>query len=95
MHYVQGFPRCEETLSGKFIWNEDDPVNGINVPIWKQLEFDVECTEDSDCDRQCRDNFNKAEYVPTKFGKKKCYAYKVNYKIYTLGTEECLFGGRV
>ena len=31
---VLAFPQCQESKSGKFIWNSDDPINGIDVPVW-------------------------------------------------------------
>jgi len=75
MKQVKNFPVCSETESGKFIWNDDDPVNGINVPVWKQLEYDIDCGEDEECDSYCRNSYN-AEFINGKLGKK-CYAYNV------------------
>jgi hypothetical protein len=75
MKLVKNFPRCTETESGKFIWNEDDPINGINVPVWKQLAYDIDCGDDVECDNLCLSQYS-AEYINGKKGKK-CYAYRV------------------
>jgi len=75
MKEVSSFPVCMENASGKFIWNVDDPTNGIDVPIWKQYEYDVDCGDDSQCDDICNRNYN-ALFINGKLGKK-CYAYKV------------------
>jgi hypothetical protein len=75
MKTVKDFPRCKETESGKFIWNVGDPVNGIDIPVWKQLEYDVDCGDDVECDDYCLREYN-AEYINGKLGKK-CFAYEV------------------
>jgi hypothetical protein len=75
MKIVKNFPRCTQTESGKFIWNDDDPVNGINVPVWKQLDYDIDCSDDEQCDYLCQNQY-KGEYINGKIGKK-CYAYQV------------------
>jgi len=75
MKYVKNFPRCSATESGKFIWNVDDPVFGVNVPVWKQLVYDVDCGDDQECDNLCFTQYN-AEFINGKNGKK-CYAYQV------------------
>jgi hypothetical protein len=53
MKAVKGFDRCQETLSGKFIWNSDDPKYGIDVPVWKQKYIDVDCGDEEDCKNTC------------------------------------------
>lgn len=84
MKLVGGFPQCRETLSGKFIWNEGDSIYGVDVPVWKQFEYDVDCADDEDCVSYCRSNYN-GEFVHGKLGKK-CYSYRVllNTIIYVL-----------
>lgn len=74
MKAVKGFPRCKETESGKFIWNVDDPEFGVDVPVWKQKSFEIDCTDEADCNRYC-DSYN-AEFVKGK-NTKKCYSYEV------------------
>lgn len=75
MRPVINFPRCKETLTGKFIWNEDDPEWGIDTPAWIQKEYDVDCYDKEDCDEYCRKNYN-ALFVQGKKGKK-CYGYDI------------------
>jgi hypothetical protein len=74
MKPVGGFPRCTSSESGKFIWNDDDPVYGINVPVWKQKSVDIDCTNDEECNNYCRSI--KAEFVNGKLAKK-CYSYDI------------------
>lgn len=75
MQVVEGFDRCTETQSGKFIWNEYDPVNGVNVPVWKQYDYNVDCGDDEECDGICKDTYG-AIYIKGKKGKK-CYGYEI------------------
>jgi hypothetical protein len=75
MKPVLDFPRCKTTESGKFIWNSEDPEYGIDIPVWKQHAFDIDCTDEEDCDRACDSKFN-AEFVNGKT-KKKCYSYDI------------------
>ena len=75
MKSVRNFPRCTETESGKFIWNDDDPLYGINIPVWKQIEYDVDCGTEQSCDNICDSDY-EAIYINGKLGKK-CYAYQV------------------
>jgi hypothetical protein len=74
MKPVSGFPACKETLSGKFIWNNDDPVNGVDVPVWKQSSFEVDCTDEEDCVKSC--SSLNAQFVQGK-SKKMCYSYDI------------------
>jgi len=69
---VEGFPPCFEAQSGKFIWNDDDPITGIDVPSWIQIEHDVDCTDDDDCQSAC--DYYDALYLNGIKGKK-CYGY--------------------
>lgn len=74
MKPVEGFPRCKETLSGQFIWNVDDPIYGIDVPVWIQKSEDIDCTDEDDCNRYC--NSLQAEFVNGR-NSKKCYSYDI------------------
>lgn len=71
---VKGFPQCLESISGKFIWNVDDPINGLDVPAWTQKEIDVDCTDEEDCRSTCDDYY--ALYLNGKRGKK-CFSYMI------------------
>jgi hypothetical protein len=71
---VNGFPQCEESKSGAFIWNSEDPVNGIDVPAWTQKETDVDCTDTEDCISTCADL--DGLYLNGKRGKK-CFSYEI------------------
>jgi hypothetical protein len=73
MKPVIGFPKCKETVSGKLIWNSDDPTFGIDVPVWRQKTMDIDCTDKEDCDRYC-DSYNSV-YVQGK-NSKRCYSYE-------------------
>lgn len=71
---VLGFPQCLESISGKFIWNSEDPINGLDVPAWTQEEISVDCTDEEDCQSTC-DEYD-ALYLNGKKGKK-CFSYKI------------------
>jgi len=75
MKLVKNFPRCSQTVTGKFLWSDSDPISGINIPVWKQLEYDISCSEEADCTALCKDSYN-GQYIGSKRGNK-CYAYKV------------------
>ena len=75
MKVVNGFPQCKETISGKFIWNTGDPINGVDVPAWKQKSDKIECGDDEECVNYCRDSYN-GEYVNGRL-EKRCYSYQV------------------
>jgi hypothetical protein len=74
MKRVGNFPKCRSAESGKFIWNLDDPVYGINIPVWKQKSIDIDCTSEEDCNKICSDK--NAIYVNGRFSKK-CYYYDI------------------
>lgn len=74
MKRVQGFPNCTETLSGKFIWNEEDPVNGVDIPVWIQHMFEADCSDD-ECDDYCANKFNGV--FVNGVNKHVCYSYDV------------------
>lgn len=71
---VLNFPQCKEAVSGKFMWNDDDPKTGIDVPVWTQHEKEIDCTDQEDCESSCKE-FN-AIYLNGRKGKK-CYSYKI------------------
>jgi hypothetical protein len=79
MKLVGGFPRCKETESGKFIWNNGDTEFGVDVPAWKQISYDIDCGDELECIETCRSYYN-AEYINGKKGKK-CYAYQVKFDL--------------
>lgn len=71
---VKGTPQCEMSKSGKFIWNEEDSIFGIDVPAWSQSEMDVDCTDQEDCESTCEGY--DALFLNGKRGKK-CFSYKI------------------
>jgi hypothetical protein len=75
MKSVMGFPRCKESLSGKFIWNKDDPIYGIDVPVWKQNSIDLECSDVTECESYCDSSYNGI-FVNGRTSKK-CYTYEI------------------
>jgi len=75
MKPVLNFSQCSETLSDKFIWNEDDSIFGLDVPAWKQKVYDAYCEGDKDCEYYCQSNFG-ALFKDGKRGKK-CYSYEI------------------
>lgn len=76
MKEVTNFPVCEETVTKKFIWNDEDSQNGVDVPVWIQHSYDIDCADELDCEENCKYYYN-ALYVEGKRGKK-CYAYEAN-----------------
>ena len=74
MKPVTGFPECKEASTGKFIWNSDDPLNGIDVPVWRQKVMEVDCTNEEDCDSLCT-SYNSV-YIGGR-NTKRCYSYEV------------------
>jgi hypothetical protein len=74
MKPVNNFPMCREAATGKFIWNSDDPLYGIDVPVWKQKAMDIDCTDEEECNKYC-DSYG-AEFVQGK-NSKKCYSYDI------------------
>jgi hypothetical protein len=75
MKEIVNFPQCEETKSGKFIWNSQDSNYGMDIPVWTQKAYDIDCTNEFECDFYC-EKYYKAEFVNGKRGKK-CYSYLV------------------
>lgn len=74
MKHMEGFDLCEQTKDNRIVWNDDDPRYGVDIPVWTQTSYDVDCTDDADCDSYCQ-SYN-AEYVNGLKGKK-CYAYDI------------------
>ena len=74
MKPIEGFEKCQQVESGKITWNSDDPQYGVDIPVWKQNSYDVDCTDEEDCDNYCK-SYN-AEYVKGIKGKK-CYSYEI------------------
>jgi hypothetical protein len=88
MKPVTGFDRCKETESGKLVWNSNDPEFGVNVPIWKQTSYDIDCTNEEDCDSYCS-SYN-ALFVGGIKGRK-CYSYEVlEYVCFTIDYDNIL-----
>ena len=75
MKPILNFPRCKETETGKFIWNDDDPLYGIDIPVWTQKINDADCYDQEECEKYCEIYYN-GEYVNGKNGKK-CYSYDI------------------
>jgi hypothetical protein len=88
MKPVIGFSKCKEAEHGKLIWNSNDPEYGLDVPIWKQTSYDIDCTNEEDCDYYCA-KYN-ALYVNGIKGKK-CYSYDVlDYICFTIDYDSIL-----
>ncbi len=75
MKPISNFTQCSQTISEKFIWNEDDPKFGLDVPAWRQNVFDIECEDEKDCQYYCQKNHN-GKFLNGKRGKK-CYSYEI------------------
>ena len=75
MKQVSGFPQCKATVSGKYIWNDGDSKYGVDIPVWRQIAYDVDCGDDTECEDYCISSYN-ALYISGKLGKK-CYGYEV------------------
>ncbi len=69
------FSQCQETQSGKFIWNSEDTTYGMDVPVWKQKSFDIDCADEEECVQNC--NYYYAEYNKQGINTKRCYSYEV------------------
>jgi hypothetical protein len=74
MKPVIGFNMCQQAEDNRITWNDDDPKYGVDIPVWTQTSYDVDCTDDTDCDNYCQ-SYN-AEYVNGIKGKK-CYSYEI------------------
>ena len=73
MKAVQGFGKCS-SVNDKFIWNEDDPIYGIDVPAWKQTVNEADCS-DEDCAEYCKEKYQGA--FVNGVNKHVCYSYEV------------------
>lgn len=78
MKKVQGFAKCGTTLSGKFIWNEDDTTHGFDIPAWIQEAHEADCS-DEDCPDYCESNY-EGVFV-NGINKHVCYSYQILDKI--------------
>ena len=74
MKTVQGFGQCGVTLTGKFIWNEDDSTFGFDIPPWKQHIHEADCS-DEDCPDYCKSKYDGA--FVNGINKHVCYSYEV------------------
>ena len=74
MKQVEGFPNCSQSLTGKFIWNENDTKLGVDIPVWKQYINEAGCS-DAECDEYCRYKYNG--YFVNGYEKHVCYSYEV------------------
>lgn len=96
MKPVSGFPRCSQTETGKFIWNVDDPINGIDIPVWRQKSFKVECADEEECIKTCK--YYGAVFNNVSNNVKRCYNYEVLDNIciiveYDASTDDYKFAG--
>ena len=73
MKSVKGFSQCS-LVNDKFIWNENDPVYGIDVPVWKQTANEADCSEDN-CNEYCKENYNGVFVKGV--NKHVCYTYDI------------------
>jgi hypothetical protein len=73
MKAVQGFSKCG-SVNDKFIWNEDDPIYGIDIPAWKQTVNEADCS-DEDCAEYCKEKYQGA--FVNGVNKHVCYSYEV------------------
>ena len=72
MKEVKGFDKCS-SANDVFIWNEDDSQYGIDVPAWKQIVHEVDCS-DEDCAKHCKEKFGGA--FVNGVNKHVCYSYE-------------------
>ena len=73
MKPVQGFAQCS-SANEKFIWNEDDTTNGIDIPAWKQTINEADCNYE-DCADYCKDKYEGAFVKGV--NKNVCYSYEI------------------
>ena len=73
MKTVQGFNKCG-SVNDKFIWNEEDPIYGLDIPAWKQTVNEADCS-DEDCAEYCKENYEGA--FVNGVNKHVCYSYEV------------------
>lgn len=74
MKEIKGFPNCTQAESGKFIWNDDDPMSGIDVPVWIQHVHEADCSDD-ECDDYCAKYYNG--FFVNGVKKHVCYSYDI------------------
>ena len=74
MKEVKGFPNCTQTETGKFIWNDEDPTTGVDIPVWIQHAYEADCSDES-CDEYCAGTYNGFFVNGAK--KHVCYSYEV------------------
>ncbi len=74
MKEVKGFPNCTQAETGKFIWNDEDPTTGVDIPVWIQHGYEADC-EDQNCDDYCESNHNGFFVNGAK--KHMCYSYDI------------------
>ena len=72
MKPVQGFGKCS-SANDVLIWNEEDSQYGIDVPAWKQIVHEVDCS-DEDCAKHCKEKFGGA--FVNGVNKHVCYSYE-------------------
>jgi hypothetical protein len=63
-----------DSESGKFIWNDDDPMSGIDVPVWIQHVHEADCSDD-ECDDYCAKYYNG--FFVNGVKKHVCYSYDI------------------
>jgi len=73
MRPVLGITKCI-TANDKFIWNEEDSVYGIDIPVWIQKMNEAECS-DEDCEEYCKNKY-KGVFV-NGVNKHVCYSYEI------------------
>ena len=74
MKPVQSFPNCSMAISGAIVWNELDPTNGVDIPIWKQYMYEADCS-DAECDDYCANYYNGIFVDGVE--KHVCYSYEI------------------
>jgi hypothetical protein len=74
MKPVQDFPNCSMAESGAIVWNELDPTNGVDIPVWTQHMYEAECS-DAECDDYCASYYNGIFVDGVE--KHVCYSYDV------------------
>ena len=73
MKPILGLSKCS-AASDKFIWNEEDSMEGIDIPVWIQKITEVDCS-DEDCPEYCKNNY-QGVFV-NGINKHICYSYEV------------------
>jgi len=96
MKEIKNFPQCIQSKTSGLVWNEKDTKFGMDVPVWIQHEFDIDCSNENDCKYYCEKNYD-AEFVSGKRGKK-CFSYEVLAGIclaiqYNAVTDDCSYAG--